>query len=1098
MSFLSWYAKRYPKTRVSRWWTRKDRLRNSVCPSVGDIPLKNVQIQNLPSWPPVPQMFPVSTVREIFSINAEMIHRLCMTSTLTDHELSAYLMPALTALVKTVHLLPASEYEHHQGVGGLIRHSLEVAFYAANRIKQMSIPYVMSPSQMEANSKRWVLAAIISGLLHDPGKAYTDMRVTLSDGSQWQGNWLLFDWLVEKEAEGYFVSFVEGRVHKSHCEASLQLINTIVPQSTQDFLAAGGFGNELIASIRDAVLHGASGGILGKVLTEADALSVQTDVKRQREIAPAYKNVSHPQADTMLRVIRSLINSEKWTVNTPESRVFVTDAGVFIEWTKGAMDIREAAVGSGIQSLPADPLMLANIMVKSTAAVPRQTEEVATPLWTIVPFCLKDVSIAALKIASAQIIFDRVPIEQIPCIVKGEAIETSVKQLWLKTYGLVPVETVDPVQLGYTPELLEEFTSGEILVEETPEGELVSLSPVVESVPGTLPENQDAAADGVKAVVVSGKSDLKSPFIEQPIAVSESSAKTVDLTPPAYLDLQEQGTSATSLADYMGIRMPSALQQDADASEAFDMSRLMPGADSAPQAQQPQQPAKTIVRPVLASAAKRWEKSEAREQAMEAATAVEPKPRVFSVPEPQAPDSGSIRMQDLMPSSQWTGSDKNKSDKSDKTYKSGSAGSARRTDANNSNNANKKRGPGRKDAVSVFGAAIMPTAEHHSARRIDDEAPHAVQPMHFTEPEPERMEDFPEPDPGLDAIAEGVVFDDPISDDTEGADDEGDELEDDGAQEPRDDPGVCQACGAGGDAAGAGSHDAHVCSGELPAQPDAGLQSVCDGAVKSAPAIADEDALGNIQPAEENEETPGARAYEGADGEKDDVTTMPTWDDIPDPDVGLDSVLEEEYPQATPVPDAPMASDAAHEIESDEPQEGVPDKPESPQIVSRIEKGAGVGLAAKKMTPIRTAAAKAKEKKKAGEKAEDKAEDKTRTKGKIAIEPAQQKAPKPAAAKTKRKTLSAAAGIRIARVQVADMVAQMRAGEGKWILSKPVLTNAGEVSTSSAAFVEAMDELGLKAETVATVCSLVTDADGYRIQLNQEQGLVVLKMPTLL
>ncbi len=57
----------------------------------------------------------------------------CIKGTLgyPSAEFEALAMPVLWRYAAFVHLLPASETHHHRGAGGLLRHGLEVAFWAA-------------------------------------------------------------------------------------------------------------------------------------------------------------------------------------------------------------------------------------------------------------------------------------------------------------------------------------------------------------------------------------------------------------------------------------------------------------------------------------------------------------------------------------------------------------------------------------------------------------------------------------------------------------------------------------------------------------------------------------------------------------------------------------------------------------------------------------------------------------------------------------------------------------------------------------------------------------------------------------------------------
>ena len=111
---------------------------------------------------------------------------------------SKYLLPVITNVAHFVHLLPASQDDHHQGYGGLFTHSLEVAFEAANLAKNTIFDRVSPPKEIQWNRRRWILICVLAGLVHDIGKPYTDLEVTTGPdegGKSWKKSLPLLDWL---------------------------------------------------------------------------------------------------------------------------------------------------------------------------------------------------------------------------------------------------------------------------------------------------------------------------------------------------------------------------------------------------------------------------------------------------------------------------------------------------------------------------------------------------------------------------------------------------------------------------------------------------------------------------------------------------------------------------------------------------------------------------------------------------------------------------------------------------------------------------------------------------------------------------------------
>src|SRR5690606_34767029 len=126
--------------------------------------------------------------------------------------------PVIKRYAEFVHLLPASEAHHHRGAGGLLRHGLEVGFWAAQFSLGQVFPYDGPPRNKRAHELRWLFAAFVAGLTHDLGKPLSDMEITTAQGESVWPPYIesLEGWANRVQAERYFVRWRSTRVHKRH------------------------------------------------------------------------------------------------------------------------------------------------------------------------------------------------------------------------------------------------------------------------------------------------------------------------------------------------------------------------------------------------------------------------------------------------------------------------------------------------------------------------------------------------------------------------------------------------------------------------------------------------------------------------------------------------------------------------------------------------------------------------------------------------------------------------------------------------------------------------------------------------------------------
>ena len=139
--------------------------------------------EEIPRYPPFAKGLPVAPIDKEEAPQAELVERIRNALGFNREQQQALILPVIHRYAEFVHLLPASEAHHHRGAGGLFRHGLEVAFWAAQASEAVIFSMEGSPRERRNNAPRWRLASCFSGLLHDVGKPLSDVSVTDKDGS---------------------------------------------------------------------------------------------------------------------------------------------------------------------------------------------------------------------------------------------------------------------------------------------------------------------------------------------------------------------------------------------------------------------------------------------------------------------------------------------------------------------------------------------------------------------------------------------------------------------------------------------------------------------------------------------------------------------------------------------------------------------------------------------------------------------------------------------------------------------------------------------------------------------------------------------------
>lgn len=294
----------------------------------------------LSEYPPQPRSIDAVTVDEIMAFFSEAIRQGADDLPMERQEIDELFLPVVRRGLMYMHLLPASQFHHHNGIGGLFAHSLEVANLAVRLGKQKVFNQKDTPRELYQNGKRWLFGCWLSGFLHDIGKAVTDVTVT-SEGETWYPYTAsLTHWLQSNNLKSYhFIWRSAG--HNRHQQSTLMFVREIIPPQTFEWLADFG-ARDIWEACESALLDpSAKDNLISEVVQKADEFTSGKDINDRNTgmIDPHRMGGSLPAAEYIMDALHLLISEGALEINGRGSILRVTTAGTFIIWTTKASEL---------------------------------------------------------------------------------------------------------------------------------------------------------------------------------------------------------------------------------------------------------------------------------------------------------------------------------------------------------------------------------------------------------------------------------------------------------------------------------------------------------------------------------------------------------------------------------------------------------------------------------------------------------------------------------------------------------------------------------------------------------------------------------------
>lgn len=305
------------------------------------------EIATMIKYPPTPSGVPVLTEGDILFAYRGIIKETYLTvgmlegteGQLTPCFMNTY-MYAIRQVISYFHLLPASEYHHHNEVGGLLRHSLEVALITLRMAKGSRPAPIGYQDEELLREPRWRFAAWLAGLLHDAGKIISDVRVSGKEmpTTIWNPQIeTIYEFSERHGIQRYTVSWNPQRANHYHEKLAILMLDKVLSDTAKRWLYET--RDNLSGPIIDA-LQGytrAQVGYIETPLRRADALSSERD--RRTQFHALIGERKQGKGHGIISAIRHL-RKNKWSkVNEIGARIFVIDDEVYLDYRNGIQEV---------------------------------------------------------------------------------------------------------------------------------------------------------------------------------------------------------------------------------------------------------------------------------------------------------------------------------------------------------------------------------------------------------------------------------------------------------------------------------------------------------------------------------------------------------------------------------------------------------------------------------------------------------------------------------------------------------------------------------------------------------------------------------------
>lgn len=395
-------------------------FRKPAQPAVsGGLPISSVPVvvppttsaHRIQEYPVVATGIAVESIETIVAIHSEQIHKTFEESGLDDYEdFEKLYLDVIKNFIRFAHLVPASENNHHIRAGGLVEHSLEVAFFSMRNAGLSILPHIgHCDDETRFRQPRWLYASWLTGLLHDAGKPFTDFTVVGDTGDHWEPLVMpLYDWCVKYNVNSYHCVWHAGRTHKEHDHVTLTASQMILTNYVKKYISQS--TDNLWAQIAIALSsYNKREGYIDNSVRRADYESTEKDSRRTLDKMMGDREA--PIQTHLIMAMRSL--RQKWTVNKQNSQIWIVNNEVCLLWPNCIEAMIELAQERG-HKVPSDANIVLHIL-ESRGYVDKPEDDSSFMLFT--PEAVPVGKLRIIRLSSPGHLYEGEPI---PGSAKGE------------------------------------------------------------------------------------------------------------------------------------------------------------------------------------------------------------------------------------------------------------------------------------------------------------------------------------------------------------------------------------------------------------------------------------------------------------------------------------------------------------------------------------------------------------------------------------------------------------------------------------------------------------------------------------------------------
>lgn len=285
----------------------------------------NQEVLKLIEYPSRPSGIQSFNEQSILSLYREKLQTVQMLLAIGDSDIredafsfTNLVLKPLIEFIRWVHLLPASENHHHNGIGGLFSHSLDVAILSLKNAYHSELRPIGYQDEEVQRRKIYLYAAFISGLVHDAGKIYDVdvISVNVEPPQTWTpSKHSLLDWARENNIYEYEIVW-RSRIHNQHNIWSgifLERILNSVCLAYLDLVIKERVYSKMLLALN---FYNDGNDYLSKCVRKADYFSTGTDLNVMRDPVMGLRS-----NDAAARALGSLKhNFQKLNINDFKSK----------------------------------------------------------------------------------------------------------------------------------------------------------------------------------------------------------------------------------------------------------------------------------------------------------------------------------------------------------------------------------------------------------------------------------------------------------------------------------------------------------------------------------------------------------------------------------------------------------------------------------------------------------------------------------------------------------------------------------------------------------------------------------------------------------